>query len=209
MEENNIYNLFKDELAKSQLMNNVKDLREENANINDIKKCTFCNLNFLVRKNYSSSDYKVFELTSWQSNYCKFCIVCGFNPTNTSINEIDNTNQKLFSILNKKGYQNTILINNHIQKSKDKESYFDDDNDIKYYQQLFLKFLEIVEENKVDLVIFWGRTSCFNNNIKDKLIQIMNNGRLYITVKKGTSNHYHPARVDIDIIKAKIGRAHV
>ena len=48
----------------------------------------------------------------------------------------------------------------------------------------------------------WGRTDAIENSVFNFLKNIQSQGRLLITVKKGTTMHYHPARVNIEIIKA-------
>ena len=159
------------------------------------------NVKITERKNINCTDtiahYKYIEYTRWSDK--KLCAAIGFNPAKHKPDDIDGTNIKLINTLGKKGYGGYLLLNLYPQVSPNKEE-FDELNkeNIKFHNTL-LKVLDVLIKENIDTVIFWGRTVSIDNNIFSKLEEMRKQRILYMTVKEGTSQHCHPARVSIDI----------
>ena len=95
-----------------------------------------------------------------------------------------------------------ILLNLFPIVSKDKENFVDGDIESKEYEEYLLKALDLIVKSKIDVVIFWGRTVAIDAKVYDKLKELKQNNKLFITVKKGSFEHFHPARVQIEIKEA-------
>lgn len=191
-----------------------KSLEEKLKNIitsktNDLK-CANCfwqiadnsNQCSFIRKNISiAKEYKYIEYTEWDEKKSK-CVAIGFNPAETDPKIIDQTNRKIKEALNFRGFGSYILLNLYPQVSSEKKHWLEGDCEDEKYRELFENLLREVEKSNEDVLIFWGRTVAIENSIFNFLKNIQSQGRLLITVKKGTTMHYHPARVNIEIIKA-------
>lgn len=202
MEESKLITRLK-EICQSEIKEKLglawKELKDE-----DLNKIHFSDakIKIVKREGLASDNYKIIEITQWESEVQKECVLLGFNPTNTDIEEIDNTNKKIIKLL-KNEYNKVILLNYHIQKTKDKEDFSDDDKDIELYQPILPELLNTVLDNNTDLLVFWGRTVSFSEELKLILFKFLDKGKLLITVKKGEDKHYHPARIKADFRKAK------
>ena len=148
-----------------------------------------------------SKSYKYIEYTVWDDKK-KFCVAIGFNPANSDVESPDDTNERVRKELDNNGYGAYVLLNLFPQISADENTHHKDDEDEKF-EKILPRLFDKIIESKTDVLIFWGRTAEVNNDIRKCLIKLQKNKKLYITVKKGTNNHYHPARVTIDIIQAK------
>ena len=172
-------------------------------------KCFSCEWQYsdkldLERKNITSSDgtqkYKYIEHTILgESN--KVCVVIGFNPAESDVNEFDGTNNKIYACLKEK-YGSYILINLYPQVSKTKDEWDEGDEEDAKFGPVLIKLLETLLDAKEDVLVFWGRSVGVDEQIGTLLSKLQENNLLYFTVKKGTNLHYHPARVTIDIKKA-------
>lgn len=157
-----------------------------------------------LRKNiiYPKIDpkYKYIEYTRLCKKE-KVCVILGFNPAKSNVDEIDNTNKKIHKIL-KKNYGSCILLNLYPQVSTTKDKWDEGDNEDAQFVSVMEKLLKKLVASKADVLVFWGRSVGVDKKIGTLLKKLQKQGRLYITVKKDTNKHYHPARVSIDIKKA-------
>ena len=157
-----------------------------------------------LRKNiiYPTKDpkYKYIEYTHLCEKE-KVCVVLGFNPATSNVNEIDKTNKKIHKTL-KKNYGSCILLNLYPQVSTTKDKWDEGDNEDAQFASVIEKLLEKLVASEADVLVFWGRSVGVDKKIGTLLKKLQKQGRLYITVKKDTNKHYHPARVSIDIIEA-------
>ncbi len=193
-----IVNLFKESNLNSEEFNYFEFVNFDKSKFNRPSKLKDV-IDITVRKNISNDDYKLIEITKWNNDIDKFCVILGFNPTELDINEIDNTNVKLINEL-EKDYGGVILLNYHILRSKTKEEFSpQDDWNVEYNHEILPKILKLLIEEKIEVVIFWGRTNSFENDIYDLLKQLQENEKLKYTVKKDTESHYHPGRCEIKI----------
>ena len=88
------------------------------------------------------------------------------------------------------------------QVSTTKDKWDEGDNEDAQFVSVMEKLLKKMVTSKADVLVFWGRSVGVDKKIGTLLKKLQKQGRLYITVKKDTNNHYHPARVSIDIKKA-------
>lgn len=155
-------------------------------------------LDIKERKNLQYNDtanfYKYVEYTKWDEG--ETCVAIGFNPAKHEVNEIDNTNKQLITVLKNK-YGSYVLINLFPQVSANKRQFKKNDKEDEAFKATLLKILDLCLEQKKDTVIFWGRTVTIDKDILEKLMKLQECGKLYKTVKEGTSSHYHPARCNI------------
>jgi hypothetical protein len=131
----------------------------------------------------------------------KVCVALGFNPAKSDVNEIDKTNQKIHKVL-KKDYGSCILINLYPQVSSTKDEWDEGDNEDAKFTFVIKKLLAKLVTSEADVLIFWGRSVGVDKQIGTLLNQLKEQRRLFITVKKDTNKHYHPARVSIEIKEA-------
>ena len=64
------------------------------------------------------------------------------------------------------------------------------------------KIIDYIINSNEHVLIFWGRSVAISEELNIKLKALIEQNRLFITVKKGTEDHYHPARVSIEIKQA-------
>ena len=173
-------------------------------------KCANCswqtantsNSHNFIRKNISiQKEYKYIEYTEWDEKK-PGCVAIGFNPAETNPEVIDQTNQKIKEALNLQGFGSYILLNLYPQVSSEKKNWMEGDCEDEKYRELFGDLLIKVENSNKAVLIFWGRTVAIESYVYKFLKNIRSQRRLFITVKKGTTMHYHPARVNIEIIEA-------
>ena len=156
---------------------------------------------FIIRKNVIyNNDYKYVEYTKWEENK-PTCIAIGFNPATANVNEIDETNNKIIEQL-KNRYGAYVLLNLYPQVSKDKKHWQDSNGEDDNYEPILYKIIDYIINSKEHVLIFWGRSVAISEKLNSKLKRLIEQNRLFITVKKGTEDHYHPARVSIEIKQA-------
>ena len=151
----------------------------------------------------SSLSYKYIEHTVWDQKK-PICVAIGFNPAEWNVDVTDDTNKKIRIELEKNGYGAYILLNLFPQISTTKSSFGKTDSENQKFEKVLPKLLKKIINSKANVLIFWGREVCVNENIRNCLIKLQQNKKLYITVKSGTTEHYHPSRVSIDIIPAPV-----
>ena len=168
------------------------------------------NITIIERKNIQGTrydaenkkiEYKFIEYTKWESPNEKQCVAIGFNPATIDPNIIDKTNGKIINILKDNGYGSYILLNLYPQVSKNKDDFNEDDEIDSSFQETLIKILELLNKTKTKTLIFWGRTVPIPKNVFDILKTLQQNEILYMTIKKDTHSHYHPARINIDMEK--------
>lgn len=172
------------------------------------------NIEITCRKNISFKNdkyqYKFVEYTQWNRGEGKPWVAIGFNPAESDPGKIDGTNKKIIKALNAKGCNAYILLNLFPQVSDTKESFDDEDELNKEFPIILEEILNTIED--IDVLIFWGRTVPVPENIFKCLKKLIKKKHLKMTVKSGTSEHYHPARVPIDIkdvLKEQVKTAHL
>lgn len=182
--------------------NNLLAYNQEWKNYDYSKlKAKHLNVTIVERKNIQdvSQHYKFIEYTKWENTATNdLCVAIGFNPATYNQNEIDGTNIKLINALKDK-YESCILLNLYPQVSTVKEKFNESDDEDSKFHNTLLQILDFIIEKNIRTVIFWGRTVSVNKDIFEKLQKMQKKNNLLMTVKKGTSSHYHPARVDIEI----------
>lgn len=164
--------------------------------------CKGSGANYKIRKNIISGEYKYIEYTEWNKGQKK-CVALGFNPATNDVKQFDDTNKKILKALEDKQYGSYILLNLYPQVTKSKKELQEDDEENKKFESVLLQALKKIKEKKVDVLIFWGRTVVISDQLFCELKEIMEQSLLYKTVKKGTNEHYHPARVQIEIKKVE------
>ena len=152
-----------------------------------------------VRKNITADNYKYMEYTEWDKKQ-KTCVAIGFNPATIDVTIFDNTNQKIIEAL-KGNYGSYVLLNLYPQTSVNKKAWEKDDEEDEKFRPILYKILRQVIKDKIDVLIFWGRTVAIDNDLYRELQELMGEELLYMTVKQNTGEHYHPAYVPIEIKK--------
>lgn len=157
---------------------------------------------FIIRKNIVyNNDYKYVEFTQWDK-YKPICVAIGFNPATADVNYVDDTNHKIITQLKQEEYGSYILLNLYPQVSKDKKHWQDDDGEDEKYEPVLYQIIDDIIASNEHVLIFWGRSVAISEELNIKLKALIEQNRLFITVKKGTEYHYHPARVSIEIKQA-------
>lgn len=151
--------------------------------------------------NASNTNYKYIEYTKWGNK--PTCVAIGFNPATHHPDEIDTTNNKIIDELNNKGYGGYVLLNLYPQVSSTKATFDESDEEDKKFQNTLLKLINTLIKKRIDTIIFWGRTVSIDKDVLEKLQELQKNNNLFITTKKDTLMHYHPARVSIEIKKVE------
>lgn len=190
--ENKILDLIDKKIIDFPIRDSKKECPNTSIiNVKDIKK-KVC---------WGNDKYKFLEKTIWDEKK-EICVALGFNPTNNKIDKIDSTNKKIIKQL-KEPFGGYYLINLYPQRSDSKNGFDESDEIGKNYNRCIPKMLDLLIKNDIKLLIFFGRTVAIREEIIKKLDIFKNNGKLMITVKKGFTDFYHPARVEIDIIDVK------
>ena len=157
---------------------------------------------FIIRKNIVyNNDYKYVEFTQWDKEK-PICVAIGFNPATADVNDVDDTNHKIITQLKKEGYGAYILLNLYPQVSKDKKHWQDSNGEDEIYEPILYQIIDDIIASDERVVIFWGRSVAISEKLNNKLKRLIEQERLFITVKQGTKCHYHPARVSIEIKQA-------
>lgn len=154
------------------------------------------------RKNITddNKEYKYLEITTWDLSK-DICIAIGHNPAIASVDDIDDTNNKLLNKL-KDRYGGYILLNLYPRVTKDVDSFGEPQREDIDYKSLLKDIISDVISNEIDVIVFWGRSVEIDDDFGNVINKLLDNDRLYITVKENTTEHYHPARVNISLIKA-------
>lgn len=157
---------------------------------------------FIIRKNIVyNNDYKYVEFTQWDKEK-PICVAIGFNPATAEVNDVDDTNNRIITQLKKEDYGSYILLNLYPQVSKDKKHWQDDDGEDEKYEPILYQIIDDIIASDERVLIFWGRSVAISEKLYIKLKVLIDQNRLFITVKKGMGDHYHPARVSIEIKQA-------
>lgn len=157
---------------------------------------------FIIRKNIVyNNDYKYVEFTQWDKEK-PICVAIGFNPATADVNDVDDTNNKIITQLKKEGYGAYILLNLYPQVSKDKKHWQDSNGEDEIYEPILYQIIDDIIASDERVLIFWGRSVAISEKLYSKLKVLIDQNRLFITVKKGMGDHYHPARVSIEIKQA-------
>lgn len=164
------------------------------------------------RKNLSTktetSTYKYLEYSAWKSLPSRICVGIGFNPAKCSPNDIDNTNEKIIQKLNTE-YDAFVLLNLYPLVAPSKEMFDEsDERSTAFFNHCIPQLLDyVIDKTEADILVFWGRTASVDQGVFKRIQKLCENGRLYMTVKKGESIHCHPAFVQIEI--KKVSKEHL
>ena len=179
-------NLIINEIFNTYSLNTVVSIGTANHNAN------------ISRRILLIPNYKFVEKIDFGTPGNKFAVAIGYNPSSVSTNlTMDKTNIKLSNYLISLGYDGYYLLNLYPEINSKKIIKTTSNYNVDFYniiERVLIRFYNI-NQQILDLYIFWGRSVYLNLNKINSLTNGFTNYSNFATTNTISNLHEHPSYV--------------